>query len=289
MKSRMLSAVSAVLAVALCGGAAQGVTAPSGDRYVALGSSYAAGPGLEPVEDGPCARSGQNYAHRVAAAAGLDLVDASCSGATTADVLNRSQTVAGTVMPPQIGAVTSYTRLVTVTVGGNDLNLVGSMLAGSGCELLAGGVSGLCDRVTRTAPATPDDFAAVARSLADIVGAVRDRAPQARVLLVQYLPVLSATATTCAAAPMTPEQAVAARRTYDGLLAATEQAARATGAHTVTVPEAEEHTACTDDPWVFDFRHLPQRTDPTAVAGLYHPNVVGTEKVAERIIARLGM
>ncbi|WP_280391407.1 GDSL-type esterase/lipase family protein, partial [Nocardia wallacei] len=162
MKSRMLSAVGAVLAVALCGGAAQGVTAPSGDRYVALGSSYAAGPGLEPVEDGPCARSGQNYAHRVAAAAGLDLVDASCSGATTADVLNRSQTVAGTLMPPQIGAVTSYTRLVTVTVGGNDLNLVGSMLAGSGCELLAGGVSGLCDRVTRTAPATPDDFAAVA-------------------------------------------------------------------------------------------------------------------------------
>lgn len=289
MKSRMVSAVGALSAVVLCCGAAQGVTVPAGERYVALGSSYAAGPGLEPVEDGPCARSGQNYAHRVAAAAGLDLVDVSCSGATTADVSHRSQTVAGTVMPPQIGAVTSYTRLVTVTVGGNDLNLVGSMLAGSGCELLAGGVSGLCDRVTRTDPATPEDFAAVGRALADIVGAVRDRAPQARVLLVQYLPVLPADAATCAAAPMTPEQAVAARRTYDGLVAATEHAARVGGAETVTVPEAEGHTACSEDPWVFDFRHLPRRTDPTAVAGLYHPNVVGTEKVAERIMARLGV
>ncbi|WP_280389346.1 SGNH/GDSL hydrolase family protein, partial [Nocardia wallacei] len=242
MKSRMLSAVGAVLAVALCGGAAQGVTAPSGDRYVALGSSYAAGPGLEPVEDGPCARSGQNYAHRVAAAAGLDLVDASCSGATTADVLNRSQTVAGTVMPPQIGAVTSYTRLVTVTVGGNDLNLVGSMLAGSGCELLAGGVSGLCDRVTRTTPATPDDFAAVARSLADIVGAVRDRAPQARVLLVQYLPVLSATATTCAAAPMTPEQAVAAGPAHHRPHPPPPPAARGPRAPPRTRPPGPAHT-----------------------------------------------
>ncbi|WP_280272494.1 SGNH/GDSL hydrolase family protein [Nocardia wallacei] len=287
VRSRWLAA--AVSAVALCGGTAQAVTVPAGERYVALGSSYAAGPGLEPVEDGPCARSGLNYAHRVAVAAGLDLVDVSCSGATTADVLNRSQTVAGTVMPPQIGAVTSYTRLVTVTVGGNDLNLVGSMLAGSGCELLAGGVSGLCDRVTRAAPATPDAFDAVAQSLADIVAAVHDRAPQARVLLVQYLPVLPADATTCAAAPMTPEQAVAARRTYDGLVAATERAARATGADTVTVPAAADHTACTDDPWVFDFQHLPQRTDPTAVAGLYHPNAVGTEKVAERIVAQLGV
>ncbi|MBB5916903.1 lysophospholipase L1-like esterase [Nocardia transvalensis] len=287
MTSRLLGALAAILAVGLPCADAHAAPVPAGARYVALGSSYAAGPGLEPVADGPCARSARNYPHRVAEAANLDLVDVSCSGATTDDILYRPQTVAGTVMPPQIGAVTSYTRLVTVSVGGNDLNLIGSMLTGSGCEIVAGAVAGLCDGVTRTQPATPDDFDTVTRALADIVAAVRDRAPEATVLLVQYLPVLPSDGSTCAAAPMTPTQAAAARATYDGLIAATARAARESGAQIVSVADAENHTACTADPWVFDFQHPPRPADPTAAAGMYHPNPAGTSRIAEKIVGRL--
>lgn len=50
---------------------------------------------------------------------GLNLVDVSCGGATTAHILG-----AWSELAPQIDAVTSDTKLVTVTIGGNDLNYV---------------------------------------------------------------------------------------------------------------------------------------------------------------------
>ena len=61
------------------------------DRYVALGSSMAAGPGIAPRAPGSprlALRSARNYPHLLAADLGLDLVDVTYSGATTAHVLD---------------------------------------------------------------------------------------------------------------------------------------------------------------------------------------------------------
>jgi hypothetical protein len=44
--------------------------------HVALGSSFASGPGIDPILDARCGRSGSNYAHLVAARLGYELVDA---------------------------------------------------------------------------------------------------------------------------------------------------------------------------------------------------------------------
>ena len=49
---------------------------PAGSRYVAVGSSFAAGPGLTPRAPASPRRAGRssgNYAHLVARALGLDL------------------------------------------------------------------------------------------------------------------------------------------------------------------------------------------------------------------------
>ena len=65
-------------------------------RYVALGSSVAAGPGIRPSADGApfrAGRSARNYPHLVAEQLGLDLVDVTYSGATTANVLTDPSTV----------------------------------------------------------------------------------------------------------------------------------------------------------------------------------------------------
>ena len=88
-----------------------------GAKYVALGSSYAAGPGIPTQSGGICTRSSHNYPSLVAAKLQLSLVDVSCSGATTANVLTTSLGP----NPPQIDAVTSDASLVTFTVGGNDI------------------------------------------------------------------------------------------------------------------------------------------------------------------------
>ena len=75
-------------------------------RYVALGSSMAAGPGIPPrAKDAPwrAGRSAGNYPHLVAQRLGLDLVDVTYSGATTAHVLTDRQNGA----PPQVDASTA--------------------------------------------------------------------------------------------------------------------------------------------------------------------------------------
>ncbi len=94
-------------------------------RMVALGSSFAAGPGIEPVVDRAAGRSGRNYAHLVATRLGASLVDATVSGATTETVLRARQRVGLRTFPPQIELVTADADLVTVTAGGNDLGYLG--------------------------------------------------------------------------------------------------------------------------------------------------------------------
>lgn len=99
---------------------------PAGATYVAIGSSFAAGPGITVPADAPpdrCARSADNYAHQIARRHDLRLLDVSCSGATTAHVLGEWNTLA-----PQLDAVGAETRLVTVTIGGNDVRLIADAL-----------------------------------------------------------------------------------------------------------------------------------------------------------------
>ena len=53
-------------------------------RHVAsLGSSFAAGPGIEPAADRAARRSARNYPHLLAARLGAELTDLTVSGATT--------------------------------------------------------------------------------------------------------------------------------------------------------------------------------------------------------------
>src|SRR3982751_238342 len=106
--------------LALAGTAAAAPRIPQGATYVALGSSFAAGPGIAAqAADSPgrCGQSAENYARQVARALKLKLVDRSCGGATTADILGTGPLG----LPPQIDGLTADTALVTVTVGGNDV------------------------------------------------------------------------------------------------------------------------------------------------------------------------
>lgn len=102
---------------------------PAGARYVAMGSSFAAGPGIPTYVDSPpqpCTRSSNNYAHQLARRLKLDLVDVSCSGGVTADLLGPKG-----ALPAQLDALTPGTRLVTVTIGGNDLGYLPQLVAAS--------------------------------------------------------------------------------------------------------------------------------------------------------------
>src|SRR5947209_18573953 len=164
-----------VLAGALIAGAA---VAQAPARYVAMGSSFAAGPGIgKPADETPdgCRRSADNYAHQLARRRGLALTDVSCGGATTASILGPWNG-----HPAQIEAVTPETRLVTVTIGGNDVGLIAGLGAGA-CREAARRKADSEALAKCPAMARADDaaYARLAVAVKQIVAQVRPRAAKA--------------------------------------------------------------------------------------------------------------
>ena len=159
-------------------------------RYVALGSSMAAGPGIRPSAAGApfrAGRSARNYPHLVAEKLGLDLVDVTYSGATTANVLTDPQHGA----PPQVDALDGSETLVTVTIGGNDVGYVPLLMA-AGLPRIARSLPLLGGLLREQLDPGGRDRALVevAESLKEVGRTVRQRAPRARVLFVDYLTLL---------------------------------------------------------------------------------------------------
>ncbi len=252
----------------------------AGAKYVAMGSSFAAGPGIPDYYEAtpaPCYRSTQNYAHQLAARLELALTDVSCSGATTAHLTGPRGTI-----PPQLDALTPDTKLVTITIGGNDLGYIGG-LSGASCAGLQKetGVDGDCSPpVTLPAEKTFTDLAARMDAIAK---EVRRRAPEAKLVFVEYLAVLPETGT-CAATPLDEIAADGARYTARRLAQITREVAGAHGASVVTASEfSKGHDACSAEPWMHGY---PRPGAPVSGA-MYHPNAAGMTAVADALEALL--
>jgi lysophospholipase L1-like esterase len=255
----------AVLAAACSSGASSSTTTSAtvahfavGAKYVALGSSYAAGPGIPVLSGGVCTRSSHNYANLVAAKLKLSLVDASCSGATTANVLTMSQ---GT-NPPQIDAVTSDTSLVTFTVGGND---IGYTTTAFSC-----GMGGAC---TSHPARLASSLATLKTSLTTMVSTIRSKAPSAKIVLVTYPRLVPPTA--CPALNFSQEG--------DQVVGSIGQ-----GLEQVFVEVAKATHVLLADPYVIGQTHGPcAPADASWIAGHtvtvgfpYHPTPLGHEEMA---------
>ncbi|HET6987468.1 MAG TPA: SGNH/GDSL hydrolase family protein [Kribbella sp.] len=259
-----------------------------GSRYVALGSSFAAGPGIDPIVHAPAGRSGTNYAHLVAAELGLELTDVTYSGATTANVLDTPQDEAA----PQLEAVTADTALVTITVGGNDLDYVGTFIRGSFLNLLAKPATifgrRVANRIRARVSYLKDDAAyeAVTESLIAVVERVQERAPHARVLLVDYLTLVGPSTRPRRDVPLNEEQLPSVAMMADGLAAAFAKAAAGTGADLITASTASrDHAIGSPEPWTTGFTRGPLG----ALRGFvpYHPNAAGMRAVADLIVQTL--
>ncbi|WP_198675902.1 SGNH/GDSL hydrolase family protein [Kribbella monticola] len=253
-----------------------------GSRYVALGSSFAAGPGIEPQLDKAAGRSGRNYAHLVAEALELDLVDVTYSGATTANLLSERQNDAA----PQIDAVGPETALVTVTAGGNDLDYIGTFLRGSLMNTLARPVGLVAKRLGNRIRARvsylkdQSEYDAVADSLTEVVTRIRESAPRSRILLVDYHTLVGPGTRPRLDVPLNEEQLPSVVLMAEGLAAAFAKAAERTGADLIAASTASlDHALGSPEPWTTGFR-LTRGTP-------YHPNEAGMQAVADLILTHL--
>jgi lysophospholipase L1-like esterase len=181
--------------------AAQSGAVPAYHNYVALGDSYTAdvlsGPLPPTTKFVPigCAQSSADYPHQLAQLLHVtQFHDSSCGSATTADMTQPQSVPFGGTASPQLGAVNPSVDLVTIGIGGNDvgfvndaescLNLVPIPIPGApeglggscAAQFTAGGVDQIDQAIKATAP-----------KIATVLQEIRQRAPDARILLVNYL------------------------------------------------------------------------------------------------------
>lgn len=198
--SVLAAALSALaLGLAASGSATAKVTPPTASPhairtspYVAMGDSYSSAAGVAPFVVGApatCSRSMLNYAHDLAAQTKpSSFTDVTCSGAKTSDYF----TAQATGVLPQLDAVTRSTRLVTMTIGGNDENVFvnsffgcatisATNVLGNPCQQRYG--STFTDQIqTQTYP-----------HLVAALTAVRQKAPAATVVILGYPQILPPT------------------------------------------------------------------------------------------------
>lgn len=218
-------------------------------EYVALGSSYAAGSGLgDRVTGAPfaCARGEGSYPRLLAQTLDLSLTDVSCSGATALQVLNGGQYF----QRPQIAAVTERTRLVTLTVGGNDLHYVGDLLGLAKAK--DGGIVGWAALKVLRAPHAvfAHDGAKLRADIVAIVRALQAKAPNARIVIVSYPSILPRSGT-CTALQLTTSEAERMRDVAAMLAKATRIAAYESGVKLIDMTKLKvAHGACSSVPWI---------------------------------------
>jgi lysophospholipase L1-like esterase len=169
----------AVAAIALAaakstGGSHRGLPKPPPGTYVALGDSYASGTGAPPYDpaEPTCQRSGRSYGRIVGSQLRRTTIVAACSGASIADVVAANG---------QIKALSGNGRvgLVTLTIGGNDIDFAGGLTACvlQGCA--AAFVHNQTDEISQRIEALEPHLVAA-------YSTVKRDAPTAEVVVVDY-------------------------------------------------------------------------------------------------------
>ena len=254
---------------------------------VALGSSFASGPGIPPPADRLAARSRLNYPHRVAERLNAHLVDVTVAGATTATILHERQRVLWQRFPPQIDAVTPAADLITVTAGGNDLGYLGRVIGSAlGNRLAAYALTRPIRPWLKRPSDLPDadQLAAAATGLTKIVEEAGRRAPGARLLLVDYLPIFDAKSKPGNGVPFTRTEIDQFRSLADLLSTAYDRAGRDSGVEVIRAADYDAgHALGSTEPWVFGLERA------TKLGSSFHPNAAGMAHLADTILNRLAI
>ncbi len=270
-------------------------------HIASLGSSFAAGPSIEPVADRFAARSGANYASLLAARLGARLTDLSASGATLSNLLYEPQFIPDHQFAPQVDRLPADADIVLVLAGGNDLGYTSGLFADTAnCHWIGSFVKPGSRSTPRPPPAEGggsgerDEQEALSpeeAGIADRYGAVLDvihsRAPHALVLVVEYLTILGPDARPGVDFPFDARRAEHHRGVARALQRATAQAVRRRqgGGWCVLVPVAGpslNRGLGARNPWVSGFNWRLFYS-----GGAYHPNAEGMRAVAEILYWKL--
>lgn len=257
-------------------------------RIASLGSSFAAGPSIPPVENDSAGRSGANYAHLLAERVAGTLTDLSVCGATLLHLLDTPQHAGGKEFAPQIDDLPENTDLVLVLGGGNDIGYVGGLFD----DTLKRSLPGTALMYLRGAD--PDheaktqlqlDLDGLVQRYGTVLDAIHRKAPGAYVLVVEYQAVLGPDTRPGEDVVFGADRIAYHREVAARLQEATRKAVcgREEWCSTVDIAEASEtHAIGAEDPWIFGF------TWKLFYQGCaYHPRPGGMAAIADLIYDKM--
>lgn len=248
-------------------------------RLVALGSSFAAGPGLQPYKNTQAARSERNYASLLAERLGADLTDLTSSGST---LLNITDSPQGTFLP-QIESVPPDADIVTITSGGNDMGYVGRVMLDSvAASWITWPLALMFQGHVGEGGITEADLVSRFRN---VIAQIRQRAPHAEIILVEYLTLIGPDYRPGLDGPLNAEQAQYTRQRAEMLQRVYTKAAEGQDRSSV-LPVAQHslgHGVGSQEPWVtgHGLGMLLGGSTP------WHPNARGMEEVANLLCTHL--
>src|SRR5215470_6454359 len=147
--------------------AAPSASAVSTISYVALGDSYSSGLGAGNYSGGSCEQSSNAYPVLWHNGHGGSFTNATCSGATTSDVLSS-----------QLGGLSASTTLVTITIGGNDVGFA-SVMETCVLECTSSCVSAVQNAENQANSILPGN-------LNNVLSSIKSDAPNAKVVVMGY-------------------------------------------------------------------------------------------------------
>lgn len=270
-------------------GTAHAGTAPAqaralGAEYVALGDSFTAGPLIPPPHGRPtlCMRSGRNYPNLVADALGArHFTDASCMSAEIGHMTSAQSLLLAT-NPPQLDSLTPHTTLVTLGIGGIDLGFNEILVSCIALSLTdPGGAPCRDNYVDHGHDELRARLDSAGERIGEVLGAIRERSPEATVAVVGYLELLPAD-DPCLQVPFAQGDIPYMYGIWSELNAELEKQAAAAGAVFVdTSGPGHDMCAPPGQRWV-------EGIVPSRPAFPVHPNAAGMAVVADRVLAALG-
>ncbi len=253
--------------------------------YVALGDSYSSAAEVLPLVAGAppaCSRSQLDYAHVIAnVTRPVSFTDVTCSGASTSAFF----TPQAFGLAPQLDAVTGSTRLVTMTIGGNDENVFVGMVLG--CIAASGGnpYGNPCEQrygPTFTTQIEKQTYPNLVRALT----AVHEKGPLATVVILGYPRILPDTGQPACypAMPIAMGDVRYLTSIEKALDDAVEKAAAATGTRFIDMwRSSATHDACQPR----GVRWIEPFNGPVNAAPV-HPNALGEAALAAQTLLQLG-
>jgi lysophospholipase L1-like esterase len=226
-------------------------------KYVALGDSYSSGVGTRTYYDSNCKRSVYAYPYLIHNAHPTwNFVNATCSGATTSDVLGS-----------QVASVTSDTNWVSYTIGGNDAgfsNVITTCAEPSWASDCNGAIDQAQAYIQTTLPGRLDQ----------VNNAIKSRAPNATVVVLDY-PRLFNGEDCNAATWFSPSEETRLNQTADMMKSVISAAATRAGTHFTfgdVIPRFIGHAVC-DGGGGSSTEWINGLSNPTSES--YHPKTTG--------------